>query len=253
MIAIKSEVEILITPEEDYRALLRSIRRRRGFGLLFVQCSAVGAVELVQKVKTDIPNKQFGFLELDASTDDLFTLVEAYAENHPEIDALFIRGLEYSIFEYEDREFGNILERSKSKVYGGRWAGVPRLFGHLNLSRERFRDHFDFCIVFLVPEFVMRYFARRAPDFFDWRSNVFNYPTNTQLDQQQASRLLDGDFNTYEEWTSEQRLARLADIRASFSDALPVEVQAGLLREQNRIYSHAPINFGMEQPRFCSI
>ncbi len=236
MIAIKSEAEVLITPEEDYRAFLRSIRRRRGFGLLFVQCSAVGAVELVQKVKTDIPNKQFGFLELDASTDDLFTLVEAYAENHPGIDALFIRGLEYSIFEYEDREFGNILERSKSEVYGGRWAGVPRLFGHLNLSRERFRDHFNFCIVFLVPEFVMRYFARRAPDFFDWRSNVFNYPINTKLEQQQVSRLLGGDFYTYQPWTPEQRLARLVDIRASLSESLPVELQSDLYIEQCLIY-----------------
>ena len=244
----KPQSEVIITPEEDYRALLRSLRRRRGFGLLFVECSEIGAKELVLKVKNDIPHKQFSFLELSEPTDNLYDLVAAHIQDlaikDGALDVLFIRGLEYSIFEYEDREYLNILERSQSMGYGGSWTGVPPLFGHLNLSRERFRDNFSFCLVFLVPEFVLRYFSRRAPDFFDWRSSVYRYPTDKNLLVQESFRLADFDdrYEEYGKMTSVQRIAKLSQIRACIDENSDRKQIADLWFEKGLVHASAEEN-----------
>ena len=50
------------TPEDEYKSLLRSLRRRKGFGLAFVRCSPAGGVELIKKVRDDLPQKQIGIL-----------------------------------------------------------------------------------------------------------------------------------------------------------------------------------------------
>lgn len=35
------------TPDEEYQSLVRSLRRKVGFGLFFVRCSPVGGQELI--------------------------------------------------------------------------------------------------------------------------------------------------------------------------------------------------------------
>jgi tetratricopeptide (TPR) repeat protein len=120
---------------------------------------------------------------------------------------------------------------SQSAVYGGTWAGVPRILGHLNLSRERFREHFPFSIVFCLPEFALRYFIRRAPDFFDWRSGVYDFPTKREIVNSEVDRLVlskGGDLKAYKNWTKQKRLQRLTEIRAYLSES-PDVIRTSLL------------------------
>ena len=186
--AIDWEQDLLLDADEAYQSLVRSLRRTDGFSLLFVRCSPVQGDRIITDVRADLPSKTIEVLELKESIDNLYDHVAALT-NREQINILFIKGIEYSIFAYEDREMNDVNLRSQSSVYGGTWQGIPRILGHLNLSRERFRDDFKFCFVFLLPEFALRYFIRRAPDFFDWRSNIYEFPTNKELINQEAHRL----------------------------------------------------------------
>ena len=46
-----------LTAAESYQALLRSLRRKNGFNLLFVRCSPVQADEIIRGISQDLPNK----------------------------------------------------------------------------------------------------------------------------------------------------------------------------------------------------
>ena len=128
---------------------------------------------------------------------------------------------------------------SQSAVYGGTWAGVPRILGHLNLSRERFREHFPFSIVFCLPEFALRYFIRRAPDFFDWRSGVYDFPTEQESVNLETYRLVygqDTDLETYRTWTPQEQLQRLTEIRAYISESPDNEKSSELWHKKGFIH-----------------
>ena len=45
------------TYQEKYQAV-RSLRRRKGFGLLFVECSPAQGERIIEKVKADLPQKK---------------------------------------------------------------------------------------------------------------------------------------------------------------------------------------------------
>jgi tetratricopeptide (TPR) repeat protein len=213
--------DIPISSEDSYQAMRRALQRTQGFSLLFVRCSPIQADHLIDKIKNDLPQKQFKTLTLEDETENLYDLVA----NLPEpknTNILFIRGLEYSLLRYEEKESFALNLPSESKVYGGTWAGIPRILGHLNLSRERFRDSFSIAFVFLLPEFALRYFIRRAPDFFDWRSGVYDFPTERELVNSEAYRLVfieGSDFEKYQTWTDQQRLQRLTEIHAYLSES----------------------------------
>jgi len=154
----------------EYKALVRSLKRRKGFGLLFVECSPAAGERLIEDVKGDVAQKNVEVLRLEKAVVRVYDLV-ADILNGRAIDILFIMGLESSFYEYES------LKRQKGwgskDIYSYSWKGVPPILDHLNQQRENFRDNFDVCFVFLVPRFVVNYFIRRAPDFFDWRSGLF--------------------------------------------------------------------------------
>jgi hypothetical protein len=86
--AIYADTKMEITPEDEYKSLLRSLRRRKGFGLSFVRCSPVGGVELIQKVRDDLSQKQIGVLELKEPIDNLIDLVQSF----PNQDKLNVLG-----------------------------------------------------------------------------------------------------------------------------------------------------------------
>ncbi|MFM8293697.1 MAG: hypothetical protein ACKN9E_04020, partial [Microcystaceae cyanobacterium] len=213
--------DIPLNAEESYQALRRALQRTKGFSLFFVRCSPIQADHLINKIKKDLPQKQFKTLTLEDETENLSDLVANLPEKQ-NTNVLFIRGLEQSLLRYEERESLGLSLPSESKVYGGTWAGIPRILGHLNLSRERFRDSFSIAFVFLLPEFALRYFIRRAPDFFDWRSGVYDFPTERELVNSEAYRLVfieGSDFEKYQTWTDQQRLQQLTEIRAYLSES----------------------------------
>ena len=168
MLDFSTELEPL-TPAETYQAFTNALDLRSGFGLLFLQCSPAEADRLIPKIRKDLPDKNIGVLELKEPIDNLFDLV-AEREDRSSLNVLVIRGLEKS------------LESDIQPGYGGlgdyyNLNTVPPILSHLNQQRENFRDHFrNICFVFVLPKFGIQYFIRRAPDFFDWNSGLFELP-----------------------------------------------------------------------------
>ena len=230
--------DVLISAEDSYQAMRRALQRTQGFSLFFVRCSPIQADYLIDRIKQDLPQKHFKNLTLEDETENLYDLVANLPEKQ-NTNVLFIRGLEKSLLRYEERESLGLSLPSESKVYGGTWAGIPRILGHLNLSRERFRDNFSTAFVFLLPEFALRYFIRRAPDFFDWRSGVYDFPTERELVNSEAYRLVfieGSDFEKYQTWTDQQRLQRLTEIRAYLSESSDSERTSELWLEKGLIH-----------------
>ena len=200
--------DIPADPEEDYQTFIRTLERTDGFRLLFVQSTPAEGKQLIARAKDDLPEKTIEVLCLDKPIENLYQIVEQLP-NREQVNILFIQGLEHSFYEYEQVNFGDTKERD---FYS--WKGVPRILNHLNQHRERFRDTFKICFVFLLRPFSLKYFIHRAPDFFDWRSSVFEFPTTPEILEQESSRILqEGDYQKYLTLTQEERIKKLLDIQ----------------------------------------
>jgi tetratricopeptide (TPR) repeat protein len=160
-----------VDPKLEYRALVNSLTLTQGFGLVFVQCSPSEGERLIAKVRKNLPEKQIQVLSLTEPTDTLFDKVEVLYQSQP-TDVLFIQGIEHSLFQYERSR----LWQDDAQRLNYSETGVPRLLQHLNLNREKFQEHFPIHFVFLVPHFALKYLIRRAPDFCDWNSGIFELP-----------------------------------------------------------------------------
>jgi tetratricopeptide (TPR) repeat protein len=199
-------------PAIEYQGLLRGLRRKKGFGLYFVQCSPAEGTKLIERVREDLPQK-IEVLKFDAAMDgNFYQCVADYLQVHGDTEVLFVQGLEYSLLSYEaaKREEG----WSSEEIYSYSWKAVPRLLGNLNLQRERFRDNFPIRFVFLLPLFAMKYLIRRAPDFFDWRSGVYEFPSDSELLEKESLRILqEANFSEYLNWTQPERDRRISEIK----------------------------------------
>ncbi len=171
------------TPEEEYESLVRTLRRTNGFRLLFVECVPAEGERLIAKVQADFPQKEIEVLGLDKSVYNFYQIIEDLPKRD-EINILFVTGLEYSLYEYEQekRELG----WNSEEIYSYSWRGVPPVLINLNQQRERFRDNFNICFVFVLPRFAVNYLIERAPDFFDWRSSLFKLSMDRELLQAES-------------------------------------------------------------------
>ena len=195
-------------PEEEYQTLVRTLERTEGFRLFFVRCTPAEGERLISRVKQDLPQKTVEVLQLDKAIDTLYDQVESLTKQK-QIDIFFIQGLEYSFYGYEIEKFGEASER-----YFYSWKGVPRILNHLNQQRERFRDDFKICFVFILPQFGIKYFIRRSPDFFDWRSGVFEFPTDPEIVEKESSRILaEGDYQKYLTLTPQAQRQKIVEIQ----------------------------------------
>ena len=229
------------SPEEEYAALLRALRRTEGFGLLFVECSLAEGTRLVERVRKDLPQKSIDVLRFETALKDgnIFGQVQQHLHQTP-VDVLFIQGLEHSLYDYEDtkRELG---WRDK-EIHSYSWKGVPPVMVNLNQQRENFRDSFHTCFVFLIPRFVMNYLIHRAPDFFDWRSGIFHLPMpEEQL--QHATRLAyveERNEEGFKNLSPQKRREKILHIQALLDEEnLPTHEKADLLFEQALLFRFA--------------
>lgn len=221
--------DLTAAPDEEYDALVRAIRWAKGFGLLFVQCSPAQGEELIARVRNDVSDKTIDVLRLEGEVDDLYETVAAL----PEVDktnVLFITGIEKSLVPYIKPGYG-----SEGDYYAK--DTVPKILGKLNLQREKFRETLKLCFVFLVPPYAMKYLIRRAADFFDWRSGVWEFAWPQEEVQQEALKFLqDNDFEKYQNLTQFQCRERFLAIEDLLEqDNCPTERNSELLREQGRL------------------
>ncbi|MEM6839908.1 MAG: tetratricopeptide repeat protein [Cyanobacteria bacterium P01_C01_bin.120] len=160
--------------DDEYRALLRALRRQQGFGILFVRCSPERGRQLIDELRQDLSQKHCERLTLTESVSDgdFFGAAEAFLAEHP-ADVVFVEGLRHSLLEYEDIKRASGWSEAETLNYS--WQDVPPILRNLNQQRDEFRNRFPTCFVFLVSPFLVKYLRRRAPDFFDWRSGVFEF------------------------------------------------------------------------------
>ena len=211
-------------PEEEYKSLVRTLKRTDSFRLLFVECSPTEGEDLIAKVKVDVPKKKIETLLLNKSVYNFYNIIENLPKRD-EINILFVQGLEYSIYEYEKekRELGWDSE----EIYSYSWRGVPPVLINLNQQRERFRDNFNMCFVFILPRFAVNYFIHRAPDFFDWRSSLYKFYVGKERLQIESK-------------TPQERKRELMRLQCLIDeDSQTPEQKAELFFEQGLLYNFA--------------
>ncbi|MEA5614970.1 tetratricopeptide repeat protein, partial [Nodularia spumigena] len=196
--------------DEEYQALVRALKFTEGFGLLFVRCSPAEGEQLITKIKADIVSKNIQVLRLEQAVNNLYEIIEQL-DNKEKIKILFITGLEHSLYKYEEsKSFSGWNSRD---IYSYSWKGVPPVLINLNQQRERFRDNFNICFVFLLPQFAIKYFIQRAPDFFDWRSGLFEFAIDPEILEQESLRhSLAEDYEKLLQLTPEQRNQKILEI-----------------------------------------
>ncbi|MEM6253421.1 MAG: tetratricopeptide repeat protein [Cyanobacteria bacterium P01_D01_bin.156] len=206
--------DLVVSVDQEYIALLRSIRWAKGFGLLFVQCSPAEGKRLIERIQGDVGGKRFNQLMLDGSVTDLYELLQSRPEV-PQSDVLFLTGLEKSLIEY--------MEPGPQRTYTAQdfYAEdrIPRLLGQLNLQREILKETYPLCFVFLVPRYVVKYLVRKAPDFFDWRAGVWEFVSPQEEIEKQSQQILQGEYEQYLDWSSTQRRKRIFEIEDLVSES----------------------------------
>uniref|UniRef100_UPI00403E834C tetratricopeptide repeat protein n=1 Tax=Microcoleus sp. TaxID=44472 RepID=UPI00403E834C len=225
-------------PEEEYQTLVRTLKRTDGFRLLFVECLPAEGERLIAKVQADVPQKKIEVLPLDESVYNFYKIIEDLPERDA-INILFVKGLEYSLYEYE-KEKKEIGWESKD-IYSYSWRGVPPVLINLNQQRERFRDDFKFCFVFILPRFAVNYFILRAPDFFDWRSSLFKLSMDKELLQLESRQACSERWKRedYLALTPQERKRELVRIQSLIhEDGQTPEQQAELFYEQGLLYGY---------------
>jgi len=200
------------SPEGVYRALLRCLKRTKGFGIVFVQSPPAVATNLIYKVQEDLYDKKITILELTEPIDNLYDIV-ASRDDRNDLNILFIQGLEKSLEPYIKPGYGGDGDYYNLDT-------VPPILSHLNQRREMFRDRLsNICFVFILPLFAIKYIMRRSPDFFDWGSGVFDLSTD------KLNQLVENQIGNYNGYNVNITSSGNCSIRIGDSDVFPSDFE----------------------------
>ncbi|MEI6444165.1 MAG: tetratricopeptide repeat protein, partial [Nostocales cyanobacterium ELA583] len=221
--------DLPIEEDEEYQAFIRTLQFTEGFGILFVRCSPAGGEQLISKVKEDINDKNIEVIKLDKDVTNLYEIVDKL--NHKnQINILFITDLESSLYKYEEAK--TLAGWSSRETHHYSWEGVPPILININQQRERFRNSFNICFVFLLPQFAIKYFIHRAPDFFDWRSGLFDFPLDSATLAQEATRIFqERNDEEYVKLTNEEANKKILEIIDIIEHEIDNEQKAELFFE----------------------
>ena len=207
-----SSTQALDTSAEGvYRALLQCLKRTKGFGIVFVQSSPAVGTKLIYRVEEDLSYKKIAVLKLTEPINNLYDIVANRGDRN-DLNILFIQGLEKSLEPYIKPGYGGDGDYYNLDT-------VPPILSHLNQRREIFRDRLsNICFVFILPTFAIKYIIRRAPDFFDWGSGVFELSTDSLNQLVKKNQI--GNFNVsyYITNLDNNCSIRIGDSDASYSN-----------------------------------
>jgi tetratricopeptide (TPR) repeat protein len=217
---------------QEYGGLARALRRKRGFGLFFVQASPAKGQEILADLRRDLPHKRIAEVALSRTDERLFDQLEAIWEQE-KVDIFWIEGLEQSLLGYEDMQRLAGWDDLDLMTYS--WKDVPPILSHLNLGRERFEARFDCVLVFVVPLFVVKYLLRRAGDFFDWKSGFFEFPDDPDELVQRVMK--DADYGTYLKLNRSERTQKILQVKDLLDGAqITIDRRVKLLREVGLLF-----------------
>ena len=234
------------TEDEVYRALLRALQRKQGFGLFFVECTKDQGQKIVADLRQDLPQQQIQELHLAGEVTTLTDQIAERWQNQP-FEVLVVEGLQASLYAYEDTK--RFSGWNSDDTYHYSWRGVPKILNHLNQQREHLRNDFPARFVFLVPPFVVDYFIQRAADFLDWRSGLFRFPRHPREIAQDAERFAAGDYTEYLTLSPPARIEKILELK-SLQEVCPdsesktsLLFQLGLLFVAQQEYGNAVISW----------
>ncbi|MEM9088296.1 MAG: tetratricopeptide repeat protein, partial [Cyanobacteria bacterium P01_F01_bin.53] len=192
-------------PEMLYLSLVRALRRRKGFGILFLQCTPAKGQEIFARLEKDLHKKRIGRLTLTEPIGNLFTLVRDQ-EDIDKINVLFIEGIDKSLAPYIKSETGR-NDYYKLEV-------LPPVLANVNRLRENFREQFPhLCFVLVVPPFALKYFMHRAIDFFSWHSGIWRFAPEHEHLTQETAKALDGKYAEYAALSDAERNQKIVALQ----------------------------------------
>jgi len=221
--------DLPIKKDEEYQAFIRTLQFTDGFSILFVRCSPAEGEQLISQVKADIHDQNIEVIKLDKDVTNLYAIVDKLP-NKNNINILFITGLESSFYKYEEAK--TLAGWSSKETHHYSQESVPPFLININQQRERFRDSFNICFVFLLPQFAIKYFIHRAPDFFDWRSGLFDFLLDSKTLEQEATRIIqEGTYEKYANLTNEETNQKILEIIDIIEHEIDNEQKAELFFE----------------------
>ena len=161
----------LETTEEELARLERMLTRAEGFTLAFARVNVpTQRAKLVEAIRARVQKKGVEIVEMDleGAVGDVLTEIKDFLQQQPlptgrddgaapdgtAKRAVFVYGLERVI--------------PSSAIYH------PAL-ALINLKRENFREAIPSPLVFWIPEYALQAIAEGAPDFWAWRSGVYEF------------------------------------------------------------------------------
>lgn len=140
---------------EELLPLVRLLERAEGFALAFVRCNVpVEAERLAEAVVLALQERDGHsgrVVRLETKAPDLFAALQALSPPPRPNESLLIVGFERSISATDQ---------------------LPPALARLNQTRERFRD-LPGAVILILPDYALTRLAREAPDFWAWRSGMF--------------------------------------------------------------------------------
>jgi tetratricopeptide (TPR) repeat protein len=138
-----------------------------------------------------------------------------------EMDETTVEPLDAVLAQLPTEGTGPVMVIGLEKAVSSTEPEHPVLF-HLNLSRPEWPRKVPRPVVLWVPEYVLGFLGREAPDFLDWRSDTLHFPEPAEQDL----RLFDSKI-----WQGGQdgrmpepeRRARIAELRARLAQSTDTE------------------------------
>jgi tetratricopeptide (TPR) repeat protein len=222
--ASTTQLQLSLENDETLQRLVRTIDFAEGLTLLFAKCNvptlrrklATEAMRLLAAHGIDVAE-----IEFKAKTSHLRRTLRTRLSELPENGrrkAIFIYGLEH---------------------------GLPRdepaapILSELNMGRELFHRDAPYALVFWLPDYALTAIARGAPDFWAWRSGVFEFEAEPVY-LKEAFRLYAHDGigrSAISNLSLEEKLRRRSVLHNLLSDYEDLKQDAQTLRERAEITS----------------
>jgi len=181
---------------DAFRALRRAIVRSRGFSLLLCTCDAPATRDaLIANLAASLPGLALHRIQLpDPAEQEPLEAVAALQPPGP----VMIVGLEPLLAD-EDR--------------------AERLLTALNLSRGDWPSRVPVPVVVWIPRRLLALLTADAPDFFDWRSDILDFPELT-ADQARPFAVRDWMYGVDPRLTREEQDTRVQELEARIAATL---------------------------------
>jgi tetratricopeptide (TPR) repeat protein len=226
------------TPEPDERVIRRLVRAldySRGFWLGFAKSNTPAQRRRLSALCKDLLEPlKIRVLEIELNepvTDILPVLRERLAQETAADDegkatqpklAIFVHGLERSI---PSRE------------------AYPPLLSSLNLKRELFRQEVPHPLLLWLPDYALTALARKAPDFWAWRSGLYEFAPEREAAEQSFVTLRNEEIHVTESLSERANHERLLMLKGLLEDYRELgnspreqSAQERILSEIGRIY-----------------